>query len=53
MNEEEIEKFLSVIGSTGTGTQREELEQKFSDELIGQFGIGLLSSFLVAKKWTC
>ena len=50
MNEEEIEKFLSVIGSTGTGTQREELEQRFSDELIGQFGIGLLSSFLVAEK---
>ena len=50
MNEEEIEKFLSVIGSTGTGTQRDKLEEKFSAELIGQFGIGLLSSFLVAEK---
>ena len=50
MDEDDIVKFLSVIGSTGTGTLRKELEQRFSDELIGQFGIGLLSSFLVAEK---
>ena len=50
MDEKDIKEFLSVIGSTGTGIQRRELEQRFSDELIGQFGIGLLSSFLVAEK---
>lgn len=50
MNEKEISEFLSVIGSTGTGTKRAELEEAFAKELIGQFGIGLLSSFLVAEK---
>ena len=50
MDENDIVSFLSVIGSTGTGIQRDELDQRFSAELIGQFGIGLLSSFLVAEK---
>lgn len=50
MDESDIEDFLSVIGSTGTGISRSELEDAFSEELIGQFGIGMLSSFLVASK---
>lgn len=50
MDESDIENFLSVIGSTGTGISKGELEDKFSEELIGQFGIGMLSSFLVAAK---
>lgn len=50
MDELDIENFLSVIGSTGTGISRGELEDMFSEELIGQFGIGMLSSFLVASK---
>lgn len=50
MDLSDIENFLSVIGSTGTGQSRNELEAAFSEELIGQFGIGLLSSFLVAQK---
>lgn len=50
MDESDIENFLSVIGSTGTGTSRNELENVFSEELIGQFGIGMLSSFIVASK---
>lgn len=50
MDESDIENFLSVIGSTGTGISRGELEDMFSEELIGQFGIGMLSSFLVASK---
>lgn len=50
MDESDIENFLSVIGSTGTGISKEELEDMFSEELIGQFGIGMLSSFLVASK---
>lgn len=50
MDESDIENFLSVIGSTGTGISRGELEDIFSEELIGQFGIGMLSSFLVASK---
>lgn len=49
MDESDIENFLSVIGSTGTGISKGELEDMFSEELIGQFGIGMLSSFLVAS----
>ena len=50
MDESDIENFLSVIGSTGTGISKGELDDIFSEELIGQFGIGMLSSFLVASK---
>lgn len=50
MDESDIENFLSVIGSTGTGISKGELEDMFSEELIDQFGIGMLSSFLVASK---
>ena len=50
VDESDIENFLSVIGSTGTGISKGELEDMFSEELIGQFGIGMLSSFLVASK---
>lgn len=53
MDENDIENDLSVIGNSGTKLQRKmlgDLKELFSDELIGQFGIGLLSSFLVATK---
>jgi molecular chaperone HtpG len=50
MDQSDIENFLSVIGSTGTGMSKGELEDRFSEDLIGQFGIGMLSSFLVASK---
>lgn len=50
MDEHDIIEFLSTIGSTGTGKSRGELEAALSENLIGQFGIGMLSSFLVASK---
>jgi molecular chaperone HtpG len=53
MNRQDIRTFLAVIGSTGTGTARKDMldEGKGSAfELIGQFGIGLLSAFVVASK---
>lgn len=50
MDERDIIEFLSTIGSTGTGKSRGELEAALSENLIGQFGIGMLSSFLVANK---
>lgn len=49
MDEQDIRTFLSVIGSTGTGTARES-GMRLSHELIGQFGIGMLSAFVVADK---
>lgn len=51
MDEKDIRRFLSVIGSTGTGTTKEQLKDKGLDlGLIGQFGIGMLSAFVVANK---
>ena len=53
MDEHDIRTFLSVIGSTGTGSAKQEFEEKglgAAFELIGQFGIGLLFAFVVAKK---
>ena len=49
MDEADIRQFLSVIGSTGTGTVRDK-GGALSYELIGQFGIGMLSAFVVADK---
>ncbi len=55
MSEVDIRNFLSVIGSTGTGTARAssqdtEHELAVANRLIGQFGIGLLSAFVVAER---
>ncbi len=51
MDRYEIEAFLSTIGSTGAGTMKEELARKeIAIETIGQFGIGLLSAFVVAER---
>jgi molecular chaperone HtpG len=51
----DVEQYLTTIGKSSThdlrahilGTDREQVEA-----LIGQFGIGLLSAFLVAEKMT-
>lgn len=53
MDEKDIKDFLSVIGSTGTGTNKKALESAsniIALDLIGQFGIGMLSAFVVADK---
>ena len=47
-----IEEFLSTIGSSGTGTMTAQLKQGLHCDVatIGQFGIGLLSAFVVAER---
>ena len=53
MDKQDIKDFLSVIGSTGTGTARQKLTAEgraAAYNLIGQFGIGMLSAFVVAEK---
>ncbi len=51
MDQREIENFLSVIGSTGTGSRAQELASRdVAVATIGQFGIGLLSAFVVAER---
>jgi len=51
MDQRDIEEFLSVIGSTGTGSRAQELASRdIAVATIGQFGIGLLSAFVVAER---
>ncbi|MCU0285819.1 MAG: ATP-binding protein [Acidobacteria bacterium] len=53
MDEHDIKEFLAVIGSTGTGETRKHMEEEgkaSAYELIGQFGVGMLSAFVVAEK---
>ncbi len=51
MDRRDIEEFLSVIGNTGTGSRARELAARdVAVATIGQFGIGLLSAFVVAER---
>ncbi len=51
MDRRDIEEFLSVIGGTGTGSRARELaSHDVAVATIGQFGIGLLSAFVVAER---
>jgi molecular chaperone HtpG len=54
MTTEEVNKFLTVIGSSRTDQVRKRLEElgrkDIADRLIGRFGIGLLSAFIVANR---
>ncbi|GHO99299.1 hypothetical protein KSF_093470 [Reticulibacter mediterranei] len=53
LTESEIHDYLSTIGRSGTDAFRQELMKKGRQAevtLIGQFGIGLLSAFVVAYK---
>jgi molecular chaperone HtpG len=53
LTRDEVHEYLSTIGRSGTRALRDQLEQAGRGqaiELIGQFGIGLLSAFLVADK---
>lgn len=55
LSEEEIHAHVSTIGRSGTGELRETLragDPARAASLIGQFGIGLLSAFLVADRVT-
>ena len=52
MTQHVIEEFLSTIGASGTGTMTAQLKQGAHCDVatIGQFGIGLLSAFVVAER---
>jgi HSP90 family molecular chaperone len=52
---DEIDSYLSTIGRSGTDELRQriaEADRTRTVELIGQFGIGLLSAFIVADRVT-
>lgn len=51
LTEQQVREYLSVIGKSGTDAFRKDLADKgrlAGTTLIGQFGIGLLSAFVVA-----
>ncbi len=53
MTEQEVKDYLSTIGRSGTDDFRQDLVQKGRQAevtVIGQFGIGLLSAFIVADR---
>ena len=53
MTEQEVRDYLSTIGRSGTDAFRQDLIQKGRQAevtVIGQFGIGLLSAFIVADR---
>ena len=55
MTRDEIDKYLSTIGRSGTGELRSSLAEgnrQVAQQLIGQFGIGILSAFVVARRIT-
>ena len=52
MTQEELEKNLGTIAQSGTLAFKKENEGKTDSELIGQFGVGFYSGFMVADKIT-
>lgn len=55
MNEEELDKNLGVIASSGTKAFAQALKENKSvdvPELIGQFGVGFYAAFMVAEQVT-
>ncbi len=52
MTEKDLEKNLGTIAESGTLAFKKENEKATENELIGQFGVGFYSAFMVADKIT-
>ena len=52
MTEEELEKNLGTIARSGSLNFKNDMEKKEDIDIIGQFGVGFYSAFMVADKVT-
>ncbi len=52
MNREEMEENLGTIAKSGSLKFRQEMEEKENIDIIGQFGVGFYSAFMVASTVT-
>ena len=52
MDKEDLENNLGVIASSGSFQFKQEAEQKEDVDIIGQFGVGFYSAFMVADHIT-
>ena len=52
MTKEELEESLGVIAKSGSHKFKEENELKDGYDIIGQFGVGFYSAFMVAENIT-
>lgn len=52
MNDTDLEQNLGVIASSGTFQFRQELDKDAESDVIGQFGVGFYSAFMVADHIT-
>ncbi len=52
MTEEELEKNLGVIAQSGSLHFKNDMEKKEEIDIIGQFGVGFYSAFMVSEKVT-
>lgn len=50
MSESELEENLGTIARSGSLDFKNEMEEKEDVDIIGQFGVGFYSAFMVAKK---
>ena len=50
MSKEELEENLGTIAKSGSSLFKEEMEKKKNIDIIGQFGVGFYSSFMVASN---